>query len=177
VKHRHGIGLSGLVGSFLLIACGGWRGHGDTYYARGIGHAEPTYAFGSPGPSWHPLDRFPGVQVAWGRRPGGGIIEIRGQCEEQGDSSLEQYLDHLRIDWTGWSVQEMAQERLQGRAALRAVVVAELDGVPRKLEFWVLKKNGCLFDLRYGAEPASFPGGLADFRRVVAAFRFPKGGA
>lgn len=151
--------------------CHGWRGS-NHYEARG--NKEATYAFGEPGSGWRPLRKdVPDVQVAWLNPELVGMIELHGQCEDQGDSSLEQYTDHLRIDWTEWNVIEQEQTRLAGRDALRTVVTAELDGVPRKMEMWVVKKNGCLFDLRYSTDPETFTRGLDDFRKVVQNFRFP----
>ncbi len=47
-----------------LAGCGGWVGHGDTYYARRSDRNDATYRFGQPGPGWEPLQQK-GVQVAW----------------------------------------------------------------------------------------------------------------
>ena len=96
------------------------------------------------------------------------------QCEGQGDSSLEQYTDHLRIDWDGWTVIEQSSTELLGRAAMRTVVDASLDGIPRRNELWVVKKDGCLFDLRYSAGAADFASGQAAFSSVVQGLRFPR---
>ena len=159
----------------LCAGCAGWRG--DTYYAHRVplerAREEATYRFGLPGAGWTEVRKVKGVQVAWMNRELGGLIELRAQCDDQGDSSLDQYTDHLRIDWTAWEVLEQEETRLVDRAALRTVVRAELDGVPRHNEFWVLKKNGCLFDLRYSADPDHFAAGQPAFARVVEGFTFP----
>lgn len=155
--------------------CAGWRG--DTYYAHRappkLARKETTYSFGSPGPGWQPVRNLKDVQVAWIDVDRGGVIEIHAQCDDQGDSSLDQYTDHLRIDWTAWNVESQEQTRLLDRAALHTVVTAELDGVVKRNELWVVKKNGCLFDLRYSADPSSFEGGRAAFADVVEGLRFP----
>lgn len=136
--------------------------------------AEATYAFGLPGEGWRsPRGRIPEVQVAWINPRYAGLIQLHVACDDQGDSSLEQYTDHLRIDWTEWNVVSQTRERLAGRDALRTVVEAKLDGVERKNELVVVKKNGCLFDLHYSADPAGFGRGRADFQRVLDGFRFP----
>ncbi len=159
----------------LPAGCAGWRG--DVYLAHRtpakLARKETTYRFGNPGPGWQPVRNLKDVQVAWTHRELGAVIEIHAQCDGQGDSSLDQYTDHLRIDWTSWEVESQEQTRLVDRAALRTVVTAELDGVVRRNELWVVKKNGCLFDLHYSASPAGFAGGRADFARVVEGFRFP----
>jgi hypothetical protein len=159
----------------VLPACAGWKG--DTYYAhRGPGklaRKEATYRFGDPGAGWVPVRKIEDVQVAWTHREIGGAIELHAQCDQQGDSSLDEYTDHLRIDWTRWKVESQEEGRLVDRAALHTIVLADLDGVVRRNEFWVVKKDGCLFDLRYSAGPEGFESGRAAFARVVEGFRFP----
>jgi hypothetical protein len=164
--------------ALFLSACGGWRGQGDTYHQpripRDRARAQTTYAFGLPGEGWRPLrTRLPEVQVAWIHPGYAGVIELHAACDDQGDSSLEQYTDHLRIDWTDWKVESQTRERIADREALRTIVAASLDGVSRKNELVVLKKNGCLFDLRFSADPGHFDQGREDFARVVGGFRFP----
>lgn len=169
------------VAAVLVLAvsagCAGW--HGNTYYAHRTppkrARKETTFRFGDPGSGWQPVRNLKDVQVAWTHRELG-VIELHAQCDDQGDSSLDQYTDHLRIDWTEWRVEEQEQTRLVGRAALRTVVTASLDGVSRRNEFWVVKKNGCLFDLRYSASPARFEQGREAFADVVAGFRYPVSG-
>lgn len=168
-----GLGLA--LALALPAGCAGWRG--DTYYAHRVpakvARKETTYRFGDPGPGWQPVRNLKDVQVAWTNRELGGAIEIHAQCDDQGDSSLDQYTDHLRIDWTRWEVESQEQARLLDRAALHTVVTAELDGIERRNELWVVKKNGCLFDLRYSASPARFEPGRAAFDQVVDGLRFP----
>ena len=158
----------------FLFGCAGWRDHGDTYFAARTGD-EATYHFGQPGAGWRPVRDVDDIQVAWVNPTleGVGIIELHAQCEEQGDSSLAQYTDHLRIDWDDWTIVEQQETQLIDRAALRTVVDASLDGIPRRNAFWVVKKNGCLFDLRYSAGPADFGAGEPAFDAVVTGFRFP----
>lgn len=165
-----------MVLALLLPAgCAGWRG--DTYVAHRappkLARKETTYRFGDPGPGWQPVRNLKDVQVAWIRPEIGGAIHIHAQCDDQGDSSLDQYTDHLRIDWTRWDVESQEQTRLLDRAALHTIVSAELDGVPRRNELWVVKKNGCLFDLMYSADPPRFEEGRAAFADVVRGLRFP----
>lgn len=177
---RHGPKATILALLALLTGCGGWKG--NTYYAHRVpaerARREATYAFGNPSegnPSdgWREVRDADNVQVAWVKPVIAGAIEIHAQCAEQGDSSLFQYTDHLRIDWTDWSIVEQREERILGRAALRTIVDASIDGVARRNELVVFKKNGCLFDLRYSATPEGFAQGRPAFERVVAGFRFP----
>lgn len=167
--------LFALVTGLALGCGGGWKG--NTFHAHRTpasrARLETTYAFGSPSGDWREVRNAKNVQVAWVRPDIAGAIEIHAQCAEHGDSGLHEYTDHLRIDWTGWNIVEQRELRFLDRAALRTVVDAELDGVPRRNELLVFKKNGCLFDLRYSASPAGFSAGRAAFEQVLAGFRFP----
>lgn len=160
----------------LFAGCGGgWKG--NTFHAHRLpssrARMETTYAFGSPPANWREVRKAEEVQVAWVEPDIAGAIEIHAQCAEHGDSSLHEYTDHLRIDWTGWKIVEQRELKFLDRAAMRTVVDAELDGIPRRSELLVFKKNGCLFDLRYSASPAGFAEGRLAFERVLAGFRFP----
>jgi hypothetical protein len=161
------------------FGCAGWRDQGDCYYRHRLplkrARTEASYCFGGPSEDWRPLreDIGKGMQVAWLEPRTVAFIQIHAQCDEHGDSSLEQYTDHLRIDWTDWNIIEQQPGKLVGREALRTLVDAELDGMPRRNEVWVVKKNGCIFDLIYSAPPEDFQAGRADFQRVVEGFQFP----
>lgn len=176
------LGRSLVVALFAVLAlpsvgCRGWRNAGDTFYGHRVpkkrARRETTYSFGQPGGQWRPLRDVDDVQVAWIRREIVGVIELHAQCDEQGDSNLYQYTDHLRIDWTDWQVESQSERTLVGRAALRTIATGRLDGVQMKLEMWVVKRAGCLFDLHYAAPPDTFAQGQSQFADVVAGFQFP----
>jgi hypothetical protein len=159
----------------ILSGCRGWQG--DRYLEHRMPASrrarEASYGFGLPDPAWRAVRNAEDVQVAWVNESLAAVIEVHAQCAEQGDSSLEQFTDHLRIDWTDWTVIEQRSMKLVGRDALSTVVVAKLDGVEIKSEFVLVKKSGCLFDLRYMAPPDRFDAGRPSFAGVVAGFRFP----
>lgn len=155
--------------------CSGWVGYGNTYYRhreRPVAH-EATYSFASPGSAWRPLSQK-GTQVAWYNDGLGAAILLDSQCEMHGDSSLEQFTDHLRIDFREWEVLSQERVTLAQRDAVHTVVLASIDGVVKtQMEIYVVKKDGCLFDLEYIAPPRSFESGRGDFAKVVAGFTYP----
>lgn len=168
-----------LLGLALLTVstpgCSGWVGHGETYYRKRDTAAsrEATYSFGLPGAGWQPLSQK-GAQVAWYHDGLGAAILLDSQCEMHGDSSLEQFTDHLRIDFREWEILSQEHVTMAQRDALHTVVLASIDGVIKtQMEIFVLKKDGCLFDLEYIAPQRSFEAGRADFARVVSGFKFP----
>ena len=59
---------------------------------------------------------------------------------------------------------------LDGREALHTILMAKLDGVPKKFDVWVLKKDGCVYDLYLIAPPDRFDASVGEFRRFVGGF-------
>ena len=179
VRDRRHLLAPALLGALCLLAsCGGWRNYGDTYYARKplrkskVGH-EATYSFGMPPKDWRPA-KEKGAQVLWTHKSMPAVIHLDAQCEMHGDSSLESFTDHLRIDFREWQVLSKEHFTLADRDAVRTVVLAEIDGVVKtQMELVVFKKNGCLFDLQYIAAPDVFDRGRAAFQQVIADFKFP----
>ncbi|PRP93784.1 hypothetical protein ENSA5_41850 [Enhygromyxa salina] len=149
----------------------------------------PTYRVGLPGAAWEPL-AGPGFQAVWQHSTDPAIIQVHGECEDHGDSDLEDFTDHQRIDYSEWAIVEeptgeldaegrprMRQKQyyttIADREALRTTVRAKLDGVEVMLEYVVLKKDGCLFDLTYITVPRSFDQHTGEFQQVIDGFGFP----
>jgi hypothetical protein len=57
-----------------------------------------------------------------------------------------------------------------GREAMHTMMDAKLDGVPMSYDVWVLKKDGCVYDMLYLAPPNSFERGLSAFNQLVGGF-------
>ncbi len=58
-----------------------------------------------------------------------------------------------------------------GREALHTLLRAKLDGVPMQYDIYVMKKDGCVYDLVYVAPPGHFADGAADFERFATGLR------
>jgi hypothetical protein len=59
---------------------------------------------------------------------------------------------------------------LDGRAAYHVIVDMELDGVPLSLNVYLLKKDGCVYDLTYMASRSSAEKGRPLFEGFVQRF-------
>jgi hypothetical protein len=57
------------------------------------------------------------------------------------------------------------------REAMHTRLRAKLDGVPMQYDIYVMKKDGCVYDLVYVAPPSRFDDGAADFERFVTGLR------
>jgi hypothetical protein len=67
---------------------------------------------------------------------------------------------------------EQNEVSVNGQQALHRVLDGRVaaDGAPTRIEAYVLKDQGCVYDFAYAAPPASFEAWRADFRRFVESF-------
>lgn len=188
--------------SFFALSCSRWNGESEYHPPKRLfssgGHARATsFGVGLPGRGWKPYpEDESGLQVAWFHSKSSSVIQVRSQCAEHGDSSLEMFTEHIGADFEDWELLQrdsgkvdrrgrpimqvqQSEFKLADRRAVRSSIQAKLDGVKIRLEIVVVKKNGCLFDLMYISRPDDFEKRLPAFERVVAGFRFPlrEGGA
>jgi hypothetical protein len=187
--------LTALTALTLILAAGCARGiRGEIYVPpyQPIWKGQnklPSYRVGLPGGGWEPMSGE-GLQAAWHHTTDPAVIQVRGECEEHGDSDLEDFTDHQRIDYAAWKIIEEptgeidAEGRprvrpmqyyttLADREALRTTVLANLDGVEVMIEYVVVKKDGCLFDLTYIAKPRDFASHTGEFQTVIDGFEYP----
>ena len=177
----------------LVVGCRSWDG-GELYVKQWQPawkgqDKQATFRVGKPGGGWEPLEQ-PGVQVAWRHATDPAVIQVHSECQDHGDSDLRDFTDHQRIDFSDWEIiQEPTGEldaegrprmrdkqyytTLANREALRTTVQANLDGGEVTIEYVVVKKNGCLFDLTYIAVPRVFAQHADAFEAVIAGFAFP----
>lgn len=156
-----------------LAGCLGGVNHADRTVREGASGREASYRFGQPGPEWRPLAHQE-AQIAWYNPELSAVIALDSECEEHSDLSLEQFTQRLSIDFREWGVESQEQLQLLDRDALHTVVRASIDGVVEtRLEIYVVKKNGCIFDLEYIAPPHQFAAGRPAFARVIAGLEFP----
>ncbi|MEZ4295101.1 MAG: hypothetical protein R3B70_08985 [Polyangiaceae bacterium] len=148
----------------LVSGCG--AAFDGTVY-RGAG-----YAFRVPErpASWEPLPAE-GAALAFRETSGGAIVAVNGRCGKDGeDVPLRSLTRHLFIQFTE---QEPSMEEVvpfDGREALHTVMKAKLDGVPKAFDVWVMKKDGCVYDLYLISSPDRFDGTVPEFRKFVGGF-------
>jgi hypothetical protein len=119
---------------------------------------------------WHRVD-VSHAALAFRDEADGGTIVVNGRCGVDGeDVPLAALTQHLFLRFTEREILEQTVVPFDRREAMRTVVTAKLDGVPMKFETWVLKKDGCVYDLAYMASPAHFARGASEFERFVQGF-------
>jgi hypothetical protein len=152
----------GLLG---LAACGGPSFDGSVYRGQGYAFKVPR----SPG-NWTRIEVDDGA-LAFRDEPNDATIAVSGRCKVDGeDVPLRSLTQHLFLQFTEREILKEEVVPFDGREAMHTVVVAKLDGVPNQFDVWILKKDGCVYDLYYIAPPARFEAGVGAFRSFVQGF-------
>ncbi len=129
--------------------------------------AHVSYTLGAPGEGWREV-RLEGTNVVWHHADLAAGILVNSHCEGVGDSPLEGLTNELLMGTTEREVLSQVVKPFSGREALETIATAKLDGVLRKRAMFVLKKDGCVYDVVYDAAPDHFDAGLAAYNNVVA---------
>ena len=80
-------------------------------------------------------------------------IGVNGRCGKDGDDvPLQALTHHLFLHFTDREVISQKTLTLDGRDAMRTEMLAELDGVPKRFTIYVLKKDGCVYDMLHIAD-------------------------
>jgi hypothetical protein len=128
------------------------------------------YRVGELGPGWR-LVHQEGAAVGFFNQDVGAVVEANATCRDDAEAApLATLTRHLFIGYTDRRIESQDRVQLARRAALHTRATARLDGVPMALDLYVLKRNGCIFDLSYAAPPATAARGVVDFRRFVGGF-------
>jgi hypothetical protein len=98
-------------------------------------------------------------------------ILINGRCIPQdGDAPLSALTEHLLM---GTTAREFLLEEtlpFDSREARHTVLRAKLDGVVMGYDVFVLKKNGCVYDLVYVGDPTAMQAGSPAFETFAKGF-------
>jgi hypothetical protein len=131
--------------------------------------ADVSYTVAPPDDGWREL-RLPTADAAWHNEALATVLLVSSHCEGVADSPLEGLTSDLLMGMTDREI--VSQERVPSsqREAMVSVATGKLDGVARKLALFVLKKDGCVYDIVLDANPQHFDGARAVFDRVVASF-------
>jgi hypothetical protein len=128
------------------------------------------YQLGALAPTWRVV-RQQGTQIGFFSDAIGGVIQSNATCRDDAEAvPLSSLTKHLLIGYTDRRLRQEALVPLDGREALHSVLDARLDGVPIVLDLYVLKRNGCIFDLSLASPPGAYALAQADFSRFVAGF-------
>jgi hypothetical protein len=129
--------------------------------------SHPDFRTGALDASWR---RIPSrANVAYFRDESDTVIMANADCRER-DAPLSVLANSLLIGMTDRRVIEERRLPLAEREALYRRLTARLDGVTIVVEAYVVKKDGCVYDLAYLAPPDRASAGRGAFDRFVAGF-------
>jgi hypothetical protein len=124
-----------------------------------------NYQVGLPGEGWREL-RLETANVAWYNDALRASLLVNSNCDGVGDAPLEGLTSDLLMGMTEREILSQERRPASRREALESVATAKLDGVPRKLMLFVLKKDACVYDIVLDASPATYEAARAGYLRV-----------
>ena len=153
-----------LAAGLVLAACGGASFDGMVYRGEDVAFRIPRAPEG-----WRTIE-VSDAAVVYRDEANGATIAVNGRCRGEDDVPLTALTQHLFLHFTEREILSQEVVPFDGREAMHTVLSAKLDGVPRKFDVWVLKKDGCVYDLLLIADPTRFEAGLEAFGRLVRGF-------
>jgi hypothetical protein len=154
-----------------LFACVALIGCGAAGLQDGV-YRGPNYAFrvGPTPPSWQQLSADHAA-LAFRNPADEATIGVNARCgTEAEDVPLGSLTQHLFIRFTERQIERQEVVPFDKREAMHTILEAKLDGVKLKFDVWVLKKDGCIYDLMYMAPPDRYGRGSQEFSRFVSGF-------
>jgi hypothetical protein len=159
--------LAGLAMALIMAsACAASSFDGQIYHGEGFAFEIPKTAS-----SW---DRLTATDAALAYRDEAAqaTVLINARCGMDGaDVPLGALTQHLFLQFTAREVKKQEVVPFDGREAMHTRLDAKLDGVPMSYDVWVLKKDGCVYDLLYMAPPDNFDSGFPQFQALVQGFK------
>lgn len=155
-----------IAASALGLATGcGSAFDGTVYRGNGFAFRVP------PRPASWQLLPAQGTALAFRDDAAGATIAVNGRCgKDAEDVPLAALTRHLFLQFTEREISTEEVVPFDGREALHTVMSAKLDGVPKSFDVWVLKKDGCVYDLYLIAAPERFEATAGEFRKFVGGF-------
>jgi hypothetical protein len=145
------------------IACGGPTFQGGVYADDRV-----RYRLGPLDPGWQRVEV--GSNDLAFHRPNMGTISVNSTCTDYEDVPVAALVNHLLFDTSKRRFLTEEDVTLDGRGARHVIVQVELDGVPLEIELFVVKRDGCVFDLSHVRSRTAPKAAQADFLRVVQRF-------
>jgi hypothetical protein len=147
----------------FLVACS----HAASLEAGVLRKGDLTVHLGPVPAEWRPV-QIPGADLAWRDDAHGASALFDVRCEGRDrDAPLGVLTEHLIMGTTERDFTSQETVPLDRREALHTLMRAKLDGVPMQYDIYVMKKDGCVYDVVYVAPPDQYAGGAADFERFA----------
>jgi len=146
-----------------VAACG----HADAFENGVLHKGELAVRLGPVPAAWRRVS-LEGADLAFrdDARAASAMFDVR--CSRRdGDAPLAALTAQLLMGTTQRDFVNQETLPFDEREAMHTTLRAKLDGVPMQYDIFVMKKDGCVYDLVYVAEPDHFAAGAADFERFA----------
>jgi hypothetical protein len=133
----------------------------------------PVYAFEVPlpGDEWQPVADEPSVLTFTHTQLAAGIT-ISVTCERERDVPLNVLTRHLFFGFKDMDILHQELQALNGVPALKTVARARLDAREVQVKSYVVRHDGCVYDMVYFARPQDYSRGEPSFEGMMAGWRF-----
>lgn len=150
----------------LLAACAAC-GHADAFDNGVLHKGDLTVHVGPVPATWRRVS-LEGADLAYrdDARAASAMFDVRC-ARRDGDAPLSALTAQLIMGTTQRDFVSQETLPLDEREAMHTTLRAKLDGVPLQYDIFVMKKDGCVYDLVYVAEPDQYAAGAADFERFA----------
>jgi hypothetical protein len=156
--------LTALTLSVLLAACAS----GPTFEKGVFDDGIVRYRVGALPASFRRVE-VDDNDLAW-NDPDLGTIGINATCTEYEDVPETALINHLLFGTAERTFRVEETTTLDGRGARHVVVDLELDGVPMTIAIYLVRKDGCVYDLTFIAARDRFEQSRATFAAFAQAF-------
>lgn len=148
---QKGLFISLSLSALLLSGCASTSYQDQVFQARDL-----AFHTGPLDPSWRPIE-VQGTRLAFRDDDRDATIAISARCgKDAEDVPLAGLTQHLFLQFTERNILDQHLVLMDRREALRTQLQAKLDGVSKSFLVYVLKKDGCVYDLLLISHPASF---------------------
>ena len=147
------------VFAVLVMACV----HGDSFDNGVLRKGDLVVHLGPLPSSWRRVD-VDGADLAFRDDVHEGSALFDVSCGRRDDDApLPVLTGHLIMGTTERELETQETIPFDGREAMHSLFRAKLDGVPMRYDIYVMKKDGCVYDIVYVAPPDFFAEGARDF--------------
>ncbi len=158
----------------LLISCATTKSSSGFFLDGIYKNSELKYVIGLFPEEWKAIE-VETVNLAFYNKNSHAVIYVNGKCKKSSDVSLEVLRMHLLIGFRDKKIELSEKINIEGREGLHSIITAKMDGVLRKIEGYVFKKDGCLYDLILISPESSFELNSIFFNERVKEFKILKG--
>ncbi len=137
----------------------------------GVVHVQgATFHVGDVPSGWHRVN-VDDAALAFRDEHGSSVL-VSARCSVRGDDvPLVALVNQLVLGTTAREYVKEETISLDRREARHSIMKAKLDGVALVWDVYVMKKNGCVYDVVYVALPDKFEGGSTTFEQFAVGLR------